>query len=308
MPGVSDLYGAYQVEFDTTMLSGMTTQSINTGSQVSNEITSGNVYAEFLALTGQQPVAAFSTMQIARALDNVPILGTSIAGLGAGLKFYLRKHEEGATRTAGSAHNKYTITEGIIVPTSLTVDHQGDASISYDIVITYDGSNSPIVLTVNQALPGSQLDDQRFTLGKVVLESITFDHLKQMTINFGVSAVSEGADSEIWDRYASIRSVLPSLTLSGIDPDWFADAKVPLLGLAVTHANTAFYLRKRANGNSFVADVTAEHIKFTAAGLATIDDAVQVSGQDPSGLTLNMPLKFDGTNVPLTVDTTSAIT
>ena len=90
---------------------------------------------------------------------------------------------------------------------------------------------------------------------------------------------------------------------------WCApSAKIPLTGLKVTHANTAFYLRKRAIGSTFVANGTAQHIKFTAEGLATIDNAMQVSGDEPSSTTLTMPLHYDGTNAPLVIDTASAIT
>jgi hypothetical protein len=305
---VTQTHGGFQVELDTTMLSGITAYNLGTGTVSANETNSGNVYPEYPFLRGQKPVGSITTVQIARALDNCGLTGTSIAGLAAGLKFYLNKHADGSTRTAGAAHNKYTMTKGLIVPTSLTCDHQGDATLSFDVVIAYDGSNDPIVLAINQSLPAGQLDDQRFTLGPVTLESVLLTQVQQFTITFGVEAVSEGADSDLWDQYSHIRTIKPSLSLTGSDPNWLAAAKVPLTGLKVTHANTKIYLRKWAIGSTFVANGTAQHIKFTAEGLATIDSALDVSGDDSSSTTLTMPLHYDGTNAPLVINTASAIT
>ena len=147
--GVTAIFGGFQVEFDATMVGGINAYDLGSGTQVASEVSAGNIYPEYPHLTGQQPTGSFSTVQIARALDNCGLTGTSIAGLTTGLKYYLRKHADGSTRAAGSNHNKYTIKKGIIVPTSLTCDHQGSAVLSFDVVIAYDGSNVPIILAVS---------------------------------------------------------------------------------------------------------------------------------------------------------------
>lgn len=309
MPGVSDVYGANEVEFDATRLGGITAYDLGFGSNVQNETTSGFQFPEFPTIQGQLPVGSFTSVQIARALGLCGLTGTSIDNdLTTGFKYFLRKHAKGSTRAGATSHNKYTIKGGIVYPTTLTVDHQGDATITYSVMVTYDGVNVPIVLAVDQTLPAAQADDQRFAIGGITIGGSTFDHVKSMTIDFGINAVSEGADSEIWDTYANIREIRPTVTFTGIDPDWFAAAKVPLLGRKGTNANTIWYLRKRAEGNSFVADGTAEHVKFTGANLSTIDNAIQVSGQDASGITLTMAMYYDGTNAPLVIDNASAIT
>lgn len=304
---VAQVFGAFEVEFDTTRLGGISAYDLGTGSNVATETSSGFYYPELPTLNAQLPAGSFTTLQIARALGLCGLLGTSIDGLTTGLKYYLREQAEGATRTAGSAHHRYVMRGGIIFPTTLTVDHQGDATLTYTVMVTYDGTNVPIVLTKDVALPGTQSDDQRFTLGPVTIESIVFAQMKQLTIDFGINAVSEGADSDIWDTFANIREARPSITLTGIDPDWFAAAKVPLLGLKVTETNTSIYLRKRAIGSTYVADGTAQHVKFSGAGLATIDNMIQITGQDASGLTLNYALNYDGSNAPLVIDTASTI-
>lgn len=307
--GVANKYGAFEVEFHATRLGGISAYSLGSGSQVMNESSSGFYHPEHPSLTGQLPVGSFTTLQIARALGLCGLTGTSIDGLASGLKYYLRKHEEGSTRAAGSSHHKYTMRGGLVYPTTLTCDHQGNATLTYSVIVTYDGSNVPIVLATGQALPAVQSDDEQFTLGTFKIGNVDFTAIKSMSLDFGINAVSEGGDSEIWDRYVSIVDIKPSLTLTGIDPDWFADAAIPLLGLKGTKAQTIFYLRKRAiGGTSWVADGTSEHIKFEGANLATVADMIQVTGQDASGITINVPFYYDGSNAPLVIDTTSTIT
>ncbi len=303
---VTQIFGGFGVELESTLIGAISQYELGPGSNVANDVTSGSVYPEFLSLTAQQPVASFSTLQIARALGVAGLTGLAITG--TGLKFYLRKHAEGSTRAGASSHRKFTINEGIIVPRSLTCDHQGDAELSYDVIITYDGSNDPVVIADSFSLPAGLVDDQRFSLGSTTIGGIALAQIRQFQIDFGVNAVSEGADSDIWDRYVSIRNITPSLTLRGVDPEWFSAAKIPLVGKVAVHANTTVYLRKREEGATFLADGTAEHIKFTADGLATIETLATVSGEEASETVLMMPLNYDGTNDPLVIDTASAIT
>lgn len=303
---VTQIFGGFGVESQSTLIGGISQYDLGSGTNVANEVTSGQVYPEFLSITAQKPVTSFTTLQIARALGVCGLTGLAITG--TGLKYYLQKHEEGATRDSTSVHRKLTINKGIIVPRTLTCDHQGDAELSYDVVVTYDGSNDPVVINDSVAVPSGLADDERFTLGPATIGAISMPQIRQLQIDFGVNAVSEGADSDIWDRYVSIRDIKPMLTLRGIDPTWFAAASIPLIGKAATHANTSIYLRKREEGATLLADATAQHVKFTADGMATIETIARVGGGEPSETVLTMPLDYDGTNDPLVIDTAIAVT
>jgi hypothetical protein len=57
-----------------------------------------------------------------------------------------------------------------------------------------------------------------------------------------------------------------------------------------------------------VADVTAEHIKLTAAGMATIENIFDDQADEPAQVSCEITTNYDGTNVPITIDTASAIT
>ena len=304
---VSRRHGKYAVVIDTTVIGGITAQNIATGSEVRGEATSDEVYNRFQSLVAQKPSASFSSLNVAAVLDAVALTGVDIDGLGAKLTMFAQAYADGATRAGASLHRKYLISDGLIALGRLSCTHQGDAEITCNVAVAWDGSNDPIIETDTQSLPASITDAQRYTIGSCVLESVTIPEIRSFELDFGVAVSTEGADSDIWDTHASIRTIQPRLTLRGIDVEWLKAANIPLEGKAISHANTAVYLRKRAAGGTFVADATEEHIKLTMCGTAVIEDVFSSSGGDPAECSLVMPLKYDGTNLPVVVDTTAAL-
>jgi hypothetical protein len=308
--GITRKHGLYGVELGEVapvVIGGITRQSIAMQSIVQSEARSGEVYARLQALTEQRPRLTFTTNAVAAALDKAALVGLDISTLSTGLHLIAQKHADGGTRTAGATHRKYTLNDGLLFPTRLTCQHGGDAELEYEVIATYDGSNDPIVIADSQALPSGLDDAERFTLGSMTIESVTFDHLRSFELDFGLRVEAEGSDSDIWPTIVTIIEILPVIRLRGVDIEWAKAANVPLIGLAATHTNTAIYLRKRADGGTFVADATAEHIKFTAAGYATIETVFDAQGNETGETELVMPLVYDGTNDPLVIDTTSVL-
>lgn len=300
---VTNKYSPCAVGIDATIIGGITDQNLVLGSEVRSEARSGEIYARHQALISQKYAPGFTTEDVAAALGQCGAAGLDLST--KTLTLYAQKHAGGGTRAAGSVHRSYAFAVGILVPEKLTVKHQGDATISYKaITVSADGVASPMTIAETAALP-TIAAHSIYTLGPAAIGAISLTHCKQFEIDFGIEAVSEGAGSDILDTLASISVVATELTLQGIDITWLKSTSIPETGKVATHANTTIYLRKRAAGGTFVADETAEHIKFTADGLAYIDQAF--SG-DPLECTLKMPLKYDGTNAPLVIDTASAIT
>lgn len=304
---VSTLHGLYAVEAGSAVIGGIVQCALATGTDIRADAANGEVYARNQSVIAQKVGGSFTSMAIQDALDVIPVLGKSIAALTGGLKVYAQQHAEGGTRTTGSNHRKFTILEGLIVPRTLTVQHQQDAQLPFDILATYDGTNDPVQIADGAALPTPLVDNERFTLGKVTIGSIVFTHVRSVEIEFGINAVTEGADSDVWDTFSSIRAIAPSITIRGVDASWLKSSNVPLTGLAGTHANTSIYLRKRSAAG-FVADGTAEHIKFTVDGYAVVDAILDASGSEPGETAIRMPLRYDGTNAPILVNTAIAIT
>ena len=190
--------------------------------------------------------------------------------------------------------------ESLVFPQRLSAVGRDDADLSYETRITHDGSaNDAIIVTDGVSLPVAASDNERFALGPVTVESVSLTHLRSFELAFGLTVETEGDGSSIYDTFASIATIQPIITLRGIDIEWLHSTNIPWLGKAATHTNTAIYLRRRASGGSFVADGQAQHIKITAAGLATIGPCFDATGAVTAGeVTLTMPCKYDGTNNP----------
>jgi len=295
------------VVFNATLIGGLTQQNIALESESRGEATSGELYNRFISMISQRVAPGFTSYAIASLLDQAGLNGVSIADLAAGFAMYAHKHLEGGSRTAGATHRKYSFTKGIVAPRTLNVDHRGDATITYELVVTYDGSNDPIVITDTSALPGALTDAERFTLGPATIGGISLPQLRSLTVDFGLDVVTEGSDSELWDTFASLRAVNSVVTLRGIDIEWLKSTNIPLAGRAATFANSSLYLRKRALGGSFVANATAEHIKIIPSGLAVIDPAFDAGGDDAAQSGVRLQTYYDGTNAPLAIDTAAAI-
>lgn len=307
-------YSLAAVQLDTgsdVLISGITTQGLSTNTQVDQEPTSGEVYNRWLSITGMDPNGRFATYHLATALASIGLGGLSIGSLATGLALWLQKHLEGGSRTAGANHRKYLMTEGIVIPRTLSVAHGPNqhATVTYEIIPTWDGINDPIQIFESQNLPTAEADDERFALGPMTIGNKSLAQFRSFEIDFAINAVAEGGDSDIFPTYISIESIMPVLRFRGIDPEWMKSTNIPLAGLACTHANTILYLRKRADAGTFELDGVAEHIKLTADGLAHIEEAVDATGSGATETSLVLPLRWDGTgNAPLTINTASAIT
>jgi len=304
---VSQLHTLYAVVHDSTAIPGVTRLNIDPQDQISAEATGGEAFTRFAALVGQDPITGFDCLGIATALGLVGLTGDNIADLANKLTLYAYKMAEGGVRAGAGAHRKMVINDGLIIPQRLSVPHRGNATLTYQILITYDGSNDPIVLTESQSVPTAPSDVERFGLGPVSFGGVTLAQIRQFDIDFGITAVAESADGDLWPTTASIQTILPKVTLRGIDPTWFAAAGVPLAGKTGAHANSILYLRKR-NQTGYVANGTAEHIKFTVDGLAHLVPLFDARGSTPAETGVVIECEYDGSNNPITIDPASAIT
>jgi hypothetical protein len=294
------------VAFGATVIRGITQSQVGSGTQVRSEATSGELYPSLQSIVEQKPTGSFTTKELARALDACSPPGVSIATLTGGLVWYFTAEEDGGTRKTGSVHTSHKLTKGLVYPTRLEAGEREDATISYDALATWDGTNDPLQVSHAAALPAFA-ESESFGLGPATIGGIALTKFKRFSIDFGLVVEGEGKESEIFDRECTVAAWNPRLTLRGIDPAWMDAAKIPLGGKVGIHTDTKVYLRKRKSGGTFEDAAETVHICFTAAGLAYIDSPAQASGNRRAEISLTMPLTFDGTNPPLVIDTTAAI-
>jgi hypothetical protein len=305
---VTRKHSLYGVQFDATMI-GVTSGMIDLGYDVQADRTSGAVSPKIATINSIKPNAQLTTKAIAAALDQSALTGLDISTLTAGLNCYGYKHASGGSRATGANHRKFNTVAGMIAPTTLSAQGRQDAVLNYDARIIHDGSaNDPVIITDAVSVPTDATDAERFALGPVTVGGISLTHLRSLEIAFGLTIVTEGDGSSVYDTFASIEAIEPVITLRGIDPEWLKSANIPFGGKAAAHANTTIYLRKRLGYSTFVADNVAEHVKFTAAGLAVIPTPYDASVGNPNELMLVLTCIHDGTNNPILIDTTSTIT
>jgi hypothetical protein len=305
----TEIHGAFGIEAGTTLLP-ITQQDAALGTEIRSETPSGQISPRILSITRQQPVVNFTTHKLASALAALPLAGKSVADISGGLNFYGYKRQDASSFAGGAVHRKYGVAKGIVIPMALAVNHQGDATLSYQAVITYDGVNAPIVLTEDVAIPSGLEGDERFTLGPITLGNIAFTHVRSLNIDFGIEVRREGADGEIWDRFVTIHRVAPVITVRGVGLEWFkASGGVPITGLQATHANTLLYLRKwDPSGSAVLADGVAQHVKFTACGVVVVDPPFDAdTPTDTAEAGLRLECRDDETNAPIVATLNQAI-
>jgi len=301
---VSEKYSIGAVNLNDTvdvLIESIAESTLDLGMEIRREPTSGEVYPRYIAVVAGNPSATFGTYALKIALDAIGLTGLDISTLATGVELFCNKHADGGTRAAGGAHRTFTSDKGLVVPQGLDTDHRGDAVLRYNVIPTSNGTDEPFAISDAATMP-ALTDSTRFTLGPVSIGGVTIGQMQSLGIEFGVNAVPESAGSELYPSFVSIETIAPVFTCRVSKQSVLAAGAIPMEGKVGTVANTSFYLRKRAAGGTFVADVTAEHIKMTAAGIAV------VSGVSANSVEIRYEVNYDGTNAPIVFDTASAIT
>lgn len=304
------LHSAYAVKHGTTILSGLTNLNTNLNPQVQNDTGIGSPYPQFVAVTEQKPVMEFQATMVAAALALTGSTGVKIDGTDSLVGYYAQLGDDGLP-LSGSVHRSYTATRGLLLPRRLSCTHRRPAQLDMSaLLFSTDGAAHPIAIADNVALPSLVVADEQHTLGKIQLgisgTTFNFGCAQSLSIDFGNGAQTRGCSSDIFDAHVEQPGIQSVITLTGLSATAFGSAGVPPVGLKLTHAGTILYLRKRNAGIGFVADATEEHIKLTAEGVAVV---TQHTGQGTAAaeVTVQITCGWDGTNVPITIDTAAAI-
>lgn len=267
---------------------------IRANSEVRKDQASGSLYADTATLDATKPVASFTTFDIPGAISAFGLTGTCFTSdvTHPGITIYSQK-QECAGIASGSVHDSYQIRQGVIVPRTLTVEHRGNAQISYDIYASYDGTNAPVVRNSSVALPAAASTAVgRWTMDAMLLANVAVEGKRSIQIDFNPTIAQEGADSEQYDRVTSIGSIMPRLTANGVDTSWFV-THGSLNGKQLT-SNNNFYLKKRD-----VSAASSVHVIVSFQGLLSWDTIFDGMIASPSQSSLAVDCIWDGTNAPV---------
>jgi hypothetical protein len=311
---VSKLYTLYAVNLDTETLAGsavlldqVQSFAISTGLQRIIQRGDGAVDPTYVAIMSQRPMLRFTSTAIATYLGACGIGGTIIdSGTYPGLEAWFQKMDEGGTRASGSSHLLMTVNEGLLVPRAIQAGQDGVATIDLEAVITYDGTNEPIVLADSQALSGSPATAELFTVGPVNINGSALESIQSITIDFGIGVTVQSGDGQVWPTYAAIMSREPSIRVRTTDAT--AINTFGLDGTAQSASDSVVFLRKLSEGGTRVADNGSEHISFTIdEGMITVENQ-DVSQDGVAMADIVITPTYDGTAAILVIATDADIT
>lgn len=286
-------------------------QNLTTEADVRAEVTAENYVPDHIAIVAENFRHAWASYDLVQLLDTIGLTGLCISTdvSHPGVVGYLQKFDDCGVAASGSVNRSLTYALGLVVPRRITCDHRSDARMDFDVVVLGDGTNAPVVLADNVALPTISASPTRFTLGPIKLKDVALSQYSSIEIDFGNTVTPRGVESNLRDTVIEQKTHEPSITIRGIDPTWFSSSKIPIGGAVIANSTDYLFLRKRAQTAShFVADGTAEHIKFTPAGFAHASQPIAAEMNRVNETTLVIKGAKDSSgNMPLVVDTTAAI-
>lgn len=296
----------YSVKYGAgpSYLNGIQSLSFNASLATAAGIGDGNVFATFLALMKGAPAARFSTLHVADALA---AFGVTSYALANALVCYFRKISQGGTRDAANAgtHISLSFSGGMVCPRRVSARHGSNAVWDGEVYGTSADGTNPVTPSTTANLPASLPGvATAFGLGPIKLNGTVLDGLESAEYDFGVTPMIEGRDGDIYPTHAGVKSQQPTVKVRGAHVDVLS--ALTLDGGYYTASQVVGYLRKRSAGGTYVADATAQHVKFTL-GLCRVE-AQSVDG-DPKTVDLLLTPAQDtgGPTNPIAVNTASAI-
>lgn len=279
-----------------TTIGGIVRQTINTGVEIVKDNSSGSLYPEAAYVASAAPSASFTTTHCEELFLAAGIRSMCItSSVNSGVHLWARKLL--CSGIAGSSsHEQYTFLNGVLVPTSMTCDHQGNASIDAQILGVASGANAALTIASSQTISASTVvNTERWTLYSASIAGTAISGIKGCSVNFGNTPVIESADGDTSPTFAAVQETAPTIQLRGIDPVGWWSASGGLSGVACTHANTVLYLKQRG-----VVVGTDAHIKLTLNGLAYSQQVFDASGNATGETDFNIEGTEDSSgNAPL---------
>jgi len=290
---------------------GIQSQGLNTNLQTLVEGGDGALYNTFGSLVSGAPVARFASNDLKTVLDGCGLEGMLIDtdGTHPGVVMYFDRYVAGGTRGTASQATSVTFGTGRMVLRTLELMHRGaGGTISCDVHGYSATGVSPIAFNEADTVPAAAYPSVSvaWNLGKIVFNAEVMVGAERASIDFGVGIFSEARDGDVYPSVLSIQRIQPTITITGAEIDdtsWLTES-----GVNYTATQVVFYGRKKSEGGTFVADGTAEHIKFTLGKCRV--DPISIEG-DPKSLTLRITPWYTaaGTPVsPIAINTASAIT
>lgn len=294
-----------------TYVGSITNASHPIDSDIQQSNTAGTYYPENVSIAGVDPRSAFTTMDVEGMLDYAGVFGVNLFDdnpTKVGFAFYQALYNNGELGATG--HRRLRMPRSYLMNRNLTAAHRVDASMDVEAWGLYDGTNNPMIPDNNATLPNLPANPGRWTLSPhTSIGGESLNCAVDVNIDFGINPTLFGCDSDEFNSQLSLDSIQPTITFTILDLTfWSETTGAKLRGLCGEHIDTALYLRKRtACGAGFEANDQNVHIDITAAGVMTIADGHNATGNSRGEMQLVLTCRYDGTNTPIVVLTGTQI-
>ena len=300
---VSTAYKLGKVGIGADIIPAIQSNSVDFGTQ---EIASGGSGAQQNSLVAtmlMQGNPSAQTMDLAIAINALGLTGKKLNPDSYDL-YYFEK-DQGGTVKAGSQHLKVSITDGMVLPRSISASQGSEALMTMEGIPLSAGVNDPIIIANDVAMPaGAEENPDKWTLGPVFWNRpspVVFE-VTDLNIDFGLQQNVQGANGVPFHTFVSVDKEEPGITFSTLD---FAQlALIPQQGLIIEH-EMRFYYTKLKQGATRHANNETVHIQFSInAGMIFPSN---LSGDTTGTQGFRIVPITDGSNPFFAVDTTSDI-
>lgn len=296
--------GLVDIATPDVTVSGVTDWRVSTGMNRLIEASGGHVDPTFVSVMSLSPTLGFTTRMLT-ALSSFGIGGAQITTLDA----YIQKLLKYGTRGGANTHTKISIGTGMCVPRTLSANQGSIAELSLDAVaISADGAAAAMTVATGQSLPAGGGVTEAFTIGPVAINGTVID-VESVSIDFGIQLQLDSSGGQPFPTFVAVMNRRPEIRLTSKDFDTINTLYAAgVFGVAQGGTDSVVYFRKLAAGGTRVADVTAEHVKFTIDdGLISLDQSTVAQDQRGTCDVVISPI-YDGANAIMVVSAASAIT
>ena len=304
---VSTLHTLYAVNTPSGLISQITDYNHDFGIQQILESGDGKVDPEFAATITQQPVLGFTTTKIATALGIAGFSGLNVTGE---LAFFFRKMEKGGTRATGSNHIKLSSSLGLLLPRTLQASQGQVANLSYEMLpVSSDGDSATFSVATGQSLAGTPDETEKYTVGPAKVNGALIGGITDLTIDFGLQQILEGADGAPFATFYGIQTRQPEIRLT-------TNQQPNLESLSITENGSTHYGQETISSstqvslwkvkNQGIRDAQNGVVITIPEGRVTVD-TTSATNPDPSTIDLVITPTDDGVNSPIQIAAASTI-
>lgn len=240
------------------------------------EYPAGHPHPMFSANSITRPAIRFRTREVQTVLANIGPGGLAVTS--DSYLYCKLAQAAGIPDRTQTTHRRYRVPQLLAHWTQITIPSNGPSEATVILQAQYDGTNNPIIPQTTVQLPGTQTAPVLHGVGPVYVNAsqVAAGSIQSVDASSGIQVITEGGDSEEFDRFVGVERTRPQLTV--VSTEQVGIFTYGLQGTALDGSDGLLvYMRKFAEDGSRVANNVAEHMALQ--GLSGVLRTVESGGQ-----------------------------